>query len=266
MREGINSMDISIQERIRNAFYDFLEKHRLFKIFIPWLLTIHRLPYKLKIIYSFISGLGQVSFWRRIFLLERFYLIHIFVDCLHKQGEIFEIVKELFKRKDLDGLVVQAGIYKGGCTAKLSLACKMLGKRLVAFDSFEGLPENEEGFPAGAYKASLDEAMKNIKRFGAPDVCKVIKGRFESTLPEFAKGSPELSLVFLDVDLSSSTAVCLRYLYPLLRKGGIIFSHDGHLPPVIKLLSSREFWESIGFPKPRIEGLGTRKLIKIVKE
>ncbi len=266
MREGINLINISIQERIRKCVLHFFEKHRLLKIFIPWVLTIYRLPYKLKIIYSFISELKSLSFWRRIFLLERFYLIHIFVDCLHKQGEIFEIVKELFKRRDLNGLVVQAGVYKGGCTAKLSLVCKILGKKLVAFDSFEGLPENGEGFPAGAYRASPKEAIKNIKRFGALDVCKVVKGKFESTLPEFVKGSPELSLIFLDVDLSSSTATCLKYLYPLLKKGGVIFSHDGHLPPVVRLLSSRIFWESIGLPEPRIEGLGARKLIKIVKE
>ena len=149
-------MNLKIKYKcVKIGFYSFLQRHRFFRLFIPWFLTIHKLPYKLKIIFSFLFSkeLKIIPVWQRIFLLERFYLIHIFVDCLHKQGEIFEIVKELFKRRDLNGLVVQAGVYKGGCTAKLSLVCKILGKKLVAFDSFEGLPENGEGFPAGAYRA-----------------------------------------------------------------------------------------------------------------
>jgi O-methyltransferase len=187
------------------------------------------------------------------------------VDCLHKQGEIFEIVKELFRLKDIDGHVVQAGVYKAGCTAKLSIICKILGKNLVAFDSFEGLPANEEGFIEGSYRASYEEAIRNVERFGFPEVCGIIKGKFEDTLPEFVKKAPRISLLFLDVDLSTSTAVCLKYLYPLVVKGGVVFSHDGHLWPVVRLLCDEKFWQEMGFSSPEIEGLGRKKLIKIIK-
>ncbi len=38
------------------------------------------------------------------------------------------------------GDVVECGCYAGGSTAKLSIVAKALGKRVLVFDSFEGLP------------------------------------------------------------------------------------------------------------------------------
>jgi len=70
----------------------------------------------------------------------------------------------------------------------------------------------------------------------------------------------------LDVDLASSTRTCLKYLYPQIVLGGILFSEDGDFPLVIEVFNNDEFWQKeVGYKKPYIEGLGKSKLIKIVK-
>jgi O-methyltransferase len=42
------------------------------------------------------------------------------------------------------GVIVEAGCYKGGSTAKFSLMAEKVNRDLVVFDSFQGIPENAE--------------------------------------------------------------------------------------------------------------------------
>ncbi len=136
--------------------------------------------------------------------------------------------------------------------------------------TFEGIPENQElisegkpHHPPGSLVGTIDEVKSNIKQFGRLEVCEFIKGWFDNTMPNFNK---PILVANLDVDLALSTRTCLKYLYPLLVPGGVLYSHDGHLPPVIDVYDDNEFWqEEVGCPKPYIEGLRKRKLLKIVK-
>ncbi len=175
----------------------------------------------------------------------------------------------------LDGVVVEAGCFKGASAAKLSLICAARQRRLVLFDSFEGIPANDETFQRtidgrtvrfgkGGYAGSLDEVKATISRYGRIDVCEFHKGWFEETMPSF---STPIAAAFVDVDLVSSMTTCMKYLFPLLAKGGAIFTHDGHLSRIIALLEDDGFWErSVGVAKPRMEGLGTTKLVTIFKD
>ena len=100
-------------------------------------------------------------------------------------------------------------------------------------------------------------------KYGSIEPCRFIKGWFENTMPAF---SERIVAAFIDVDLASSTRTCLKYLYPLLVPGGIIYSHDGDFPLVIEVFMDNDFWEKeVGSKKPYIEGLGERKLIRIIK-
>ena len=91
-----------------------------------------------------------------------------------------------------------------------------------------------------------------------------MKGWFNVTMPQFNK---KISAIYLDVDLASSTKVCLKYLYPLLVPGGILVSQDGDFPLVIDVFDDDSFWENeVGCKKPMIEGLGVNKMIKIKKK
>ena len=58
------------------------------------------------------------------------------------------------------GTIVECGSWRGGTTANLSLVADIVDRRLIVYDSFEGLPEPAPGdrwahaFGTGAFKAS----------------------------------------------------------------------------------------------------------------
>ena len=50
-------------------------------------------------------------------------------------------VKLLEIPPEVEGVVVECGCYLGGSTANLSLVCEIVGRELMVYDSFEGLPD-----------------------------------------------------------------------------------------------------------------------------
>lgn len=222
---------------------------------------------------SFLFRRGlKLSFFRRLALVRRLYLISGRISCPHTQGEMLEVMGALLSlAPENEGVVVEAGCYLGGSTAKLSLAAERAGRKLIVFDSFQGLPEHGEPpeanifgqtvrFSPGEYRATLKDVRANVARFGAPSACEFHPGWFEETMPAF---SEPIALLFLDVDLASSTRTALKNLYPRLVRGGVLFSHDGHLPRVLSVFRDAEFWKGeVGCPAPRFFGLGRRKLIR----
>ena len=212
-------------------------------------------------------------------LLTQFLDIRKRVDCPHNESHILSFVVEMFaahSRAGSDGIFVEAGCYKGGSTAKLSRIAKHLGRKLVVFDSFEGLPSNQEDhdknifgdsikgwFEGGHFAGSLQEVQKNVSEHGDIEVCRFIKGWFDDTMPGFRE--PILG-AYIDVDLASSTRTCLKYIYPLIVPGGVLISQDGDFPLVLERFEDERLWqEEIGCPMPEIQGLRQSKILKIVK-
>lgn len=211
----------------------------------------------------------------RLRLLPRIYEPNSGMECAHTQDEMLQFTRAILDvPSDVPGCVVEAGCFKGGSTAKFSVAAKLSHRQLFVFDSFEGLPENTEphkltifgeqtDFSRGQYRGSLEQVQRNVLTYGDADVCVYVKGWFDQTMPQF---SQPIIAAYIDVDLVSSTRTCLKYLYPLLQPGAYLFSQDAHLPLIIQLLEDSEFWEKeIGCPKPTIAGLGKKKLIRIRK-
>jgi len=75
--------------------------------------------------------------------------------------------------KAKSGYFVEAGCFKGSSSAKFSIAASMVGRKLIIFDSFQGMPANQElhtknifggraYFAEGDYKGSLEEVRNNI--------------------------------------------------------------------------------------------------------
>jgi len=221
-----------------------------------------------------LGRLGTLDYRERGLLARRMQEVHANILCAHTHGEMVRIVREVFAiADDMPGCIVEAGCFKGGSTAKLSIAAAAVGRRLVVFDSFEGIPENDEPhdqtifgdqarFEAGSYSGRLSEVMDNVSRWGEIDVCDLRQGWFEDTLPTFTDA---VAVGFVDVDLASSTRTCLEQLYPRLVPNGVLFSHDGHLPLCIDVLRDSAMWDRIGGPKPEFTGLGTDKLVMIRK-
>ena len=217
----------------------------------------------------------RMNFVQRRALIGDLYRISNGIKCAHEQHEMLSVIHDilLMDLRGVRGCVVEAGCYKGGSTAKFSLAARQVGRKLFVFDSFEGIPDNEEKhknnifgepvfFPGGSYYGALEEVMANVKNWGAIDVCRFIKGYFEESLPHFTK---PIGVVYLDVDLASSTRTCLKYLYPLLMPGGVLYSQDGHLPLVLEVFDDDQLWAELGYQKPVIEGFRKKKLLRIVK-
>jgi O-methyltransferase len=212
----------------------------------------------------------------RIQLTARCYRATHQIECHHSESEIVPVIRAaLSVPESISGVIVEAGCYRGGSTVKLSLAAAAAGRTLVVFDSFDGIPVNNEisswnihggtniTFGAGDYRGTLEEVKRNIGGYGRLDACQFEKGWFEDTMPKFTQ--PVIT-AYIDVDLASSTRTCLRFLYPLLVPGGSIFSQDGHLSLVIALLRDERFWhDEVGCFIPRMEGLGTKKLVRITK-
>ena len=211
--------------------------------------------------------------WR---IVKQLYRITYNVPCGHVQSEMIAPIKAMLAvPAERQGVVVEAGCFKGGGTAKLSVAVRCAGRELVVFDSFEGIPDNAEPhekniwggrvrFLKGDYCGALEEVTSNVRKYGDLSVCRFVKGLFHDTMPHF---SQPVIIAYLDVDLASSTRTCLKHLWPLLVPGGILFSQDGHLPLVLKVFDDDDFWKrELKTSKPRIHGFGTSELIWCRKE
>jgi O-methyltransferase len=213
------------------------------------------------------SRLVRLRYVRDIYRISR----HVW--CAHTEEEILEVATAVLKTPaDVRGVIVEAGCYKGGSTAKLSLVAKLVRRKLLAYDSFEGLPQNDEAhrrsifgeianFEGGRYRGGLEEVQHTIERFGDPTSCTLIKGWFSETMPSH---NDPIVVAFLDVDLVESTRDCLKFLFPHLQPGQVIFSQDGHLPLIVEALNDDMFWRlGVGRNKPRMTGLNEKKLVQL---
>ncbi len=219
---------------------------------------------------------GGISLAKKTKLIYDYFRISRKVDCPHTNEEMLSFASSILSLSDsVKGAVVEAGCYKGGSGSKFSLAARLAGRQLYLFDSFQGLPDHTEPhrvtifgkpvtFTKGEYCGTQDEVRSNITKYGSVDSCRFFPGWFDETLPRFHE---PVAAIYLDVDLVSSVKTCLKHFYPLLEKGGSLYCQDGHLPLVVETFGDDSFWkEEVGFDRPHIEGLGEKKLIRIVKQ
>ncbi|MEX2308352.1 MAG: TylF/MycF/NovP-related O-methyltransferase [Pirellulales bacterium] len=218
----------------------------------------------------------RASFRQRLDMVRQAYLVSFRVPCPHRQQEVLSYSRTILSLPaSANGVLIEAGCFKGGSTAKFSLAADVANRELVVFDSFCGIPPNDEvmdqdiygrpaGFPEGIFCGALEEVRANVTRYGRINRCRFIEGWFDDTMPHFHE---PIAAAYIDVDLVSSTKTCLKYLFPLLQPGGILYSQDGHLPLVIEALDDDSFWQNeVRCKKPRMVGLGESKLVKIIKD
>ena len=189
----------------------------------------------------------------------------------HSLSEMLEVGSEILRRSgNAELVVVECGVGKGSSTCKLSHFVRAAGGQLHAFDSFRGLPANEERhrqldgrpvrFRAGAFHGRLREVTRNLERYGAAERVTLHKGWFEETLPHFDR---RFDVALLDVDLLASTRSCLLSLLPLRKPDGVIFTQDGHLRAIVEFLADARSWRELNSPMPTIEGLSRKKLLRL---
>ena len=166
------------------------------------------------------------------------------------------VLFDLMNKSPNDGVIVECGV---GTGETLSVITKVSNKKIYAFDSFEGFPEqtskhdhknisNILKFSKWHYKLmTIDLVKQNLINddVKADDIEKRIifrKGFFPNSFQGF---NEEISFLHLDVDLYNSYKDCLEFFFPKLKKGGIVtfdeYYDDVNIPSE-KLLKKGYDW------------------------
>ncbi len=160
-----------------------------------------------------------------------------------------------------EGVVVECGCFVGGSTANLSLVCDLVGRDLVVYDSFAGLPADSDGDEfatedgAGVFAGSLDTVRSNVEQLGVADRCEFRQGWFEDTLPSHAE---PVALCYMDVDYQASIHTVLENLWPHLVDGGCLFTDDFKPVGLGAIFFKEEFWRgTLDCEPPGLLGAGT---------
>ena len=127
---------------------------------------------------------------------------------------------------EVPGCVLECGTSHGYSTCVLSHACAMLGRSLVTADSFEGLPDVQEGeafFRKGDYAATLENVKQSIALMGRPESVSYLKGWFSDSLKNWSR---DIALLWLDVDLYASAKDVLESVVRSINPQGMIILHE----------------------------------------
>jgi O-methyltransferase len=190
-------------------------------------LLIEALPYLTPRTRILIGGFAHFSFRDALFEAETSSaLIPSFANGYpNSLIHIFQCLKNA-ARLNLDGVVVEFGMFKGGTTMLMSRFIEKLGKnwKVYGFDSFAGFPPPRSPLDMYAHPdcVFLDEALVR-KMFEHRNV-EIIAGDILQTVDQI-KDEPVV-LAFVDTDNFSSADAVLDVIQDRVVPGGaIVFDH-----------------------------------------
>lgn len=165
-----------------------------------------------------------------------------------KVNALIEAVNYVVKN-NIEGAFVECGVWKGGSAMAMALTLKKLGdqtREIFLYDTFSGMNRPTElDYDLTTGKAaeevfgltktsddtsnwcfsSLEEVRKNVISSGyAENKLFFIEGKVEDTIPQNIPD--QIALLRLDTDWYKSTRHELNYLFPLLKRNGIIIIDD----------------------------------------
>ena len=166
------------------------------------------------------------------------------IDKLWSHDDIFiKVYKESSKRSLLDikkafivyvcaqnainieGDYAELGVYKGA-GSKLMLEGSKKEKKILLFDTFEGLPESSSEYDSHWEEGSLgDVSINDIKEFLKEDNFEFYPGFFPESTKKIAT-DVIFSFVHIDFDLYQSTIDGLEYCYNRMTPSGIFLVDD----------------------------------------
>ena len=171
------------------------------------------------------------------------------MTSVERQHALYKAVQHIIIN-DVEGDVVECGVWRGGSTMLAALTMKSLNetdKNIYLYDTFAGMSEPTEHDVSITGKASnhkwkslqrgnintwdyasQEDVAKNVNSTGYPkEKLFFVKGKVEDTIPKTIPA--KISLLRLDTDWYESTAHELEHLFPRLSKGGILIIDDyGH--------------------------------------
>lgn len=143
----------------------------------------------------------------------------------------FELAANQIKEEKIPGAVAELGVFRGHFSSLINE--HFSDRDIYLFDTFEGFDQKEvekelangtcdERFVKEHTDTSVERMLKNLPH---PEKAKIFKGFFPETVTEEASNE-KYAFVSLDVDLEESMLEGLRFFYPRVVSGGIIFVHD----------------------------------------
>ena len=167
------------------------------------------------------------------------------------------------------GDIVETGVWRGGACIMARAVLKaygVIGRRIIACDSFEGLPPPDAArFPAddgsnfheyADLSVSLERVKENFARFGLLDDQVVfLKGWFRDTMKDVP--SKQIAVLRLDGDMYESTIDPLNHLYDRVSPGGWVIIDDYRVVPACKA-AVHDFFDARGLKidLQEIDGVG----------
>jgi len=132
----------------------------------------------------------------------------------------------------MEGDIVECGVYKGGTAAMLVRVIAEKGgggKKLYLFDTFSGMPDTDKDRDLVIKGEFSDTSAEEVERFvGEPEITVIRKG----FIPETFAGLESLRFAFahIDVDIYRSIIDSLEFIWPRLLPGGFIVFDDYGFP------------------------------------
>lgn len=183
-------------------------------------------------------------------------------------GEQLYLVRTILNMPaDRAGAIAEFGCFKGLSTVAISIAARYAGRRVLVFDSFEGLPADAEtvhqvvsgtvvNYKKGDYAGTLDEVKAVVTRHGEIGQVEFVRGYFCDTLPR-RPADERYALIFEDADLISSVRDILQHAWPRLAAGGVFFCHEALDLEVAKLFFDEAYWQKLHRQSaPGLAGVG----------
>lgn len=223
-------------------------KYKLMKwIKLPYSKKIRSLSYRFRFLKAIVFHLG-VSNYKSAYIayhpdsyskfdnhkeylsiLKRF----VYLNGLNNSGDIPRLWSFILNIKqvigdNIDGDFAEVGVYKGNTSAVLAHYAKQEKRELYLFDTFGGFDVKDLiGIDGDKNIEFTDTSVGVVENVIGPNIaaCTFVKGYFPDSL-EPSHRQKKYAIVSLDCDLYEPTVAGLKFFYPLMPAGGILFLHD----------------------------------------
>ena len=158
--------------------------------------------------------------------------------ALHRQISPYTLVsidrcwtlsQMLTQALNVEGDVMEAGVFQGGTARLLKLGMEKSGRNLLLFDSFEGMKSVSATADRHQRGDFADTSLDSVRRVvGTEAFTDYRKG----WIPNTFAGLEERTFCFahIDLDLYQSILDCLEFLYPRMPRGAVMVFDDYGFP------------------------------------
>jgi O-methyltransferase len=144
---------------------------------------------------------------------------------IYRCYELWTIAKQL----NIDGCVLEVGVWRGGTGALITSAVKSSGldRKIFLADTFEGVVKagaNDTNYKGGEHSDTSKDAVLSLLNSMALKNVEVLKGVFPDDTGHQIKEN--IALLHCDVDVYESTRDVIEWALPRMLKGALIVFDD----------------------------------------